>query len=106
MENYFVNKCKLLEKKVDSLNYITYIFLNLFPVSNRDLFIMCTQFPNWDLGVINIGDIGYINFKENIAGMSTWYNKEEGNKVCYKYDSIQLIKFIPEICDGNLEITL
>lgn len=46
MENYFVNKCKLLEKKVDSLNYITYIFLNLFPVSNRDLFIMCTQFPN------------------------------------------------------------
>lgn len=46
MGNYFVNKCTLLEKKKDSLNYITYIFQNHFPTSNKDLFIMCTQFPN------------------------------------------------------------
>ena len=66
-----VIKAKLLALKEDQ-NYITYVFQNLCDNS----YIMCTRLPNWESPVINIDDVGYLNYKEVIGGETEWYHKE------------------------------
>ena len=64
-------KAKLLALKEDQ-KYIIYVFQNL----DDNSYVMCTRLPNWESPVININDIGYLNYKEVIGGESEWYHKE------------------------------
>ena len=104
--DYYVSKVRLLEKKKDSSNYVTYVFENLNSTSMENLYIMCTQFPNWEPIIIENLEIGYLKYKENIAGITKWYDSENNDNHWYKYDSIQFIKFIKEKPNVELEIVL
>ena len=86
---------KLLVSEQDSFGYITHVFECLEDyMIKQTKYIMCTQFPNWDCKKINIGDIGYLNYKELHAGIDKWFNGKE--MVPYCYDNIQFIKFVPK----------
>ena len=90
--SYFVKKCQLLEYKRDVAHYITYVFKDL---DTQD-YIMCTRFPNWGSIQLNSGDIGYLKYKENIGGVTQWYDNNY-NINLYNYDSIQFMTFVPEL---------
>ena len=84
--------CEVLEIEFDSGNYITYVFKNLETESILDKYIMCTQFPNWQHRILNIGEVGYLTYEQHLAGIDKWFNGKE--MVPYNYDTIQFIKFI------------
>lgn len=83
---------KLVAREVDPLGYVTYVF------ETPDLeskYLMCVQFKNWDHRLLQIGEVGYVTYREIIAGMDKWF---DGNDfIPYRYDNIQFIKFIPKI---------
>ena len=57
---------------------------------------MCTRFPNWESPIILIGDIGFLKFKEVIAGKDMWYDPQTGDTIPYKYTGIHFIDFVQE----------
>lgn len=87
---------KLVAKETDSLNYTTYVFECLEDyMIEKTKYIMCVRYPNWDARVIELEDVGYLEFREVLAGVDKWF---DGNKmVYYNYDDIQFIKFIPKV---------
>ncbi len=53
---------------------------------------MCTQFKNWDHRLVDLGEVGYVDFIEIHAGIDKWFDGT--NFVPYNYNNIQFIKFI------------
>lgn len=83
----------LVAKEMDTLGYITYVFECLDKeVVLCSRYIMCTRYPNWDHRVINIGEIGYLNFIEIRAGIDKWFDGK--NMIPYNYNGVQFIKFV------------
>ena len=84
---------KLLAKYEDTGGYIVYVFECLDKeIIKESPYLMCTRFPNWDHRVIDIGEVGYLNFKERIAGVDKWFDGKAF--IPYRYDDIQFIRFI------------
>ena len=84
--------CKVLEIEFDSGNYITYVFKNLETESILDKYIMCTQFPNWQHRILNVGEVGYLTYEQHLAGIDKWFDGQSLHY--YNYNCIQFIKFI------------
>ena len=61
---------------------------------------MCTRCPNWETRDIDIGEKGYLEYKEVIAG-EKWYDSKNNEYVPYKYTNIYFIKFVKE--EDNLK---
>ena len=60
---------------------------------------MITRWPNWQHSNIDIGEIGYVTYKEVIAGQDTWW---DGTKfVPYNYTNIVFIKFVRKKSDTS-----
>lgn len=91
-----VIKAKLLEKREEFGGYIIYVFENLNYTQWNNQYVMTVRFPNWEAPFLNIGDIGYLNYKEVIAGETTWWNKTSQSKNLYNYDNIIFINFVEE----------
>ena len=85
-----VIKSKLLALKEEG-GYVTFVFVDL----NIDRYIMCTKLPNWDCPVIEIGDIGFLQYKDVIGGESEWYNRNTGSNFKYSYDNTYFVNFVP-----------
>ena len=97
-------KAKLLCKEHDLMGYTIYVFQNLDSVSTFDKYIMTTRWPNWQHRSIDIGEIGYLTYKEVIAGQDTWW---DGSKfIPYNYTNIVFIKFIKEKDNSNKDIII
>lgn len=91
---------KLLVSHEENFGYITHVFECLEDeMIKQTKYIMCTQFPNWDCDTMDIGDIGYLNYKELRAGIDKWFDGQ--NFIPYCYDNIQFIKFIPKSKEEN-----
>ena len=88
-----ITLAKLVAREIDSMGYITYVFESLDEEIRKDTkYIMCTQFYNWDHRIVEIDEIGYLNYVELRAGIDKWF---DGNKMIpYNYNMIQFIKFI------------
>lgn len=85
---------KLLVKQEETGGYIVYVFENLNPTNSLDKYIMCTQCPNWDSGILIIGQRGFLTYESHIAGIDKWF---DGNQMIpYNYNMVQFMKFIPE----------
>lgn len=94
-------KSQLIAKECDLLGYITYVFKCLecnIPFGHN--YIMCTRCPNWETRDIDIGEKGYLEYKEVIAG-EKWYDSKNNEYVPYKYTNIYFIKFVKE--EDNLK---
>lgn len=86
---------KLVAKTTDSQDYTTYVFKCLEDYMIKQTpYIMCTKWPNWNSKVINIGDVGYLDFMEIRAGIDEWFDGK--NFIPYNYNNIQFIRFVPK----------
>jgi hypothetical protein len=92
-------KCKLVAS-FDDFGYIHYVFESEDSEQNKKLlknskYITVTRFPNWENAEFNLGDIGYLLYKEIIPGKDTWFDGEVHN--FYKsFEGCQFLKFIKE----------
>jgi len=88
-------KCKLIAEETDSLGYTTYVF-ELTDLEEIETFgikyIMCKRWPNWDHRKLRIGEEGFLNYSEIIAGEDFWLGS--GGKIPYNYTNVQFNKFI------------
>lgn len=86
--------CKLVAKEHDLGGYTTYVFQNLEEKSIYDKYLMCTRWPNWEHRNLDLGENGYLTYKEVIAGVDSWYNGT--SFIPYNYTNIIFIKFVKE----------
>lgn len=86
------------------MGYTTYVFKNLDSVSPFDKYIMTTRWPNWQHRNIDIGEIGYLTYKEVIAGQDTWWDGSQF--IPYNYTNIVFIKFVKEKDNSSKDIIL
>lgn len=87
---------KLLTFNEDAGGYITYVFENLDPCDLLHKYLMCVRFPRWQCDNINIGDCGYIKYRQVEAGVDKWYDSNIDKYVPYKYTDIHFLDFILE----------
>lgn len=86
---------KLLVEEENIGGYVVYVFENL-DKDKWDLgrYIMCTRFPNWEVQSFKVGNIGFLHYKEIIAGRDIWYSPKDGIFYPYNYNGIQFLNFI------------
>ena len=83
---------QLIAKRKNFGGYIIYVFKNL----NSNEYLMCTKLPNWNSAEIEIGDIGFLNYKEVIGGTTQYFDVYKNKSFYYKYDNIYFESFIKE----------
>ena len=91
--------CKLIAKETDLEQYTTYVFEVLDGMDSK--YCMCVRYPNWEEKIVNIGDIGYLHFKEVIAGKDKYWNGSDF--IPYNYSNWQFMKFIPKV-SGEMKV--
>ena len=65
---------------------------------------MVTRWPNWQHRNLELEEIGYLTYKEVIAGEDTWF---DGTKfIPYNYTNIIFIKFVKKEDNLNKDIIL
>lgn len=83
---------KVLAKAFDIQGYTTIVVQDLENTSFGQKYKMLVIFPNWEGYIPEIGDIGYISYKDVVGGVDSWF---DGNKmVPYNYTNTIFIKFI------------
>lgn len=91
---------RLVTKEVDTLGYVTYVFECLDEEILKDTkYVMCTRYPNWNHRMIDIDEVGYLNFFEIRAGVDKWFDGEK--MIPYNYSGIQFDKFVSKEKDKN-----
>lgn len=95
---------KLLGKCPEEMGYETLVFEDLEFKDSYYKYITCIKFPNWNQGLINIGDEGFLHIKYISAGVDTWFDGE--NFVPYKYTNIQFLKFIKLKEEPSVDLVL
>ncbi len=83
---------KLLAKTHDIGGYTTYVFQNLDSAPFGHKYVMLTRWPNWQCSNIDVGEIGYVTYKEVIAGKDTWWNGSDF--IPYNFTNLVFIKFV------------
>lgn len=81
------------------MGYITYVFKNLEDDSFGKKYCMVTRWPNWQCGNIEIGESGYLTYKEIIAGRDYWWNGE--TQIPYNYSNLVFTKFVNNRIDNS-----
>ena len=87
-------RVKLNAKYYDIGGYLIYVFENFEYTNTRDKYIMCVQFPNWNQADIDIGDVGYVRYRQVEGGVSQWYDGEKMH--VYKHTNDVFLKFVKE----------
>lgn len=85
---------KLIGLKNNLGGYINYVFLNIDSKDIFDKYLMCTRFPNWESPFINLGDTGYVKYREVFGGVDEWYDKTKEVFVKYNYTDIHFLDFV------------
>lgn len=85
---------KLVAFRRGCWDYVTYIFQNLDDKDGE--YISCTRFPNWTCAELKVGDVGFLKYREVIAGDSRWYDWKTNRYIPYKYSGIHFLDFIYE----------
>lgn len=87
-----VIRAKLITYREDMGGYIIYVFENLA----NGTYEMCTRLPRWETPILKIGDVGFLKYNEVIAGEDTWYNRDTGQQVPYRYTGVYFMDFVYE----------
>lgn len=82
--------------------YIIYVFRNLEPNCWTNQYVMTVRFPHWESPLLQVGDVGFLSYKEVTAGEDFWWDKITNNKIAYNYDNIIFVDFIREKPDTVL----
>lgn len=81
--------------KEDSGHYTQYIFRDL----SNGKFLLCTKLPNWDANHINLGDIGFLKYKEVVAWDTKYKDPRTGREQAYRYDGCYFDYFTKEVAE-------
>lgn len=73
-------------------NYTMYVFQKL----DIDTYIMCTRLPNWQVPEIQIGDTGFLEYQNVIAG-EEYFDIVQEKMIRYLYSNIYFINFVQKI---------
>lgn len=96
----FTVKARLKELRKDFGGYIMYVFEvldeNITEKTWYAHYITTVRFPNWEEPPVDVGDVGYLDFKDVLAGKDTWWDKSTNTFVPYNYDHRIFIRFIRE----------
>ena len=100
-------RCELLVKENDLLNYQTLVFKNLEqnPPFGKQ-YLMCVRFPNWNHRELEIGEIGFLTYREVIEGKDHWYDPTTGKEIPYNYSNLIFIKFVKEVDNYKKDIII
>lgn len=79
--------------------YSIYVFKNL----DANTYIMCTKLPNWQTPNVSIGDEGFLNYQDVVAGES-YYNPLTQTSHVYNYSNVYFMNFVQEseIINSNI----
>lgn len=66
---------------------------------------MCTRPPNWQTPDIDIGDVGYLQYREVEAGQE-YYSPETDSTHKYNYSNVYFVNFVKKSNITNTEIIL
>lgn len=69
--------------------YTMYVFKNL---SNSE-FLMCTRLPHWQTPNIDIGEKGFLSYRDVKAGQ-TYFNPNTEQDEYYRYSNRYFINFV------------
>ena len=67
---------------------------------------MVTRLPNWNHRELEVGEIGYLTYKEVTAGEDKWYSQEENKLIPYNYTNIYFVKFVKKQDNSNKDIII
>lgn len=96
---------KLVASANEASGYIIYVFECLEDdVSIRTRYVMCSRPPNWDHRSIEIGEIGYLQYKKAYAGIDKWFDGQ--TMVPYRYDGIYFLKFVEKPKEKSHKFTV
>lgn len=84
--------CQLVAYREEPDGYVIYVFRNLIEGDYH----MVTKLPNWELPFIRIGDKGFMQYMEAVAGEDTWYDSVKGKNIPYRYDGSYMVNFVHE----------
>lgn len=98
---------QLVAKSEDVDGYITYVF-KILDEENvkyaKSPYLMLIQYYNWVSNPIQIGEKGFVKYKEVEGGVDTWWDGEQHHY--YKQDDCVFYKFIPIQNNYNCDIIL
>lgn len=83
------------------MDYTTLVFKNLNDAPFGHTYIMTVVYPNWQSRIPKINEIGYLEYRECIAGQDKWYDKETNQFIPYNYTNLVFIKFVKENKDNS-----
>jgi hypothetical protein len=81
---------KLIAKKEEPGDYTVLVFLDL----DSRRYLMCTKLPQWNTKTPSIDDIGFLQYREFIAGQDTWFNSTTGDQIPYNYTGLYFWDFV------------
>jgi hypothetical protein len=100
-------RCELVAKESDLLDYQNLVFKNLEPNPPfGKQYILCVRFPNWQHRELEVGEIGFLTYKETVAGRDHWYDSTTGKEVPYNYSNLIFIKFVKEPDNSKKDIII
>lgn len=100
-------KCKLIAKEDDILDYHTLVFKTFEPnIPFGHHYVMCTVFPNWQVRMPEIGEIGILMYDEVEGGVDTYYNRNTDSIMKYNFSNLIFKKFVKEQADNSKDIIL
>lgn len=88
------------------MGYSTLVFKNLDIATFGHQYVMVVVFPNWQSRIPDIDEIGFLSYKEVIAGKDTWYCPETGEQIPYNYTNLIFFKFVKELDNSNKNVVL
>ena len=106
METFTVHS-QLIAKEVDVMDYQLLVFKildNQVPFGHQ--YCMVTVFPNWESRIPEIGEIGYVNYDEVIAGEDKWYDLDTDKFIPYNYTNLIFKKFVKEQDNSTKDIII
>lgn len=87
-------KAQLAALREECGGYIVYVFKLMDGTPPYDEYIMCTRFPNWQAPNISLEDEGFLKYREVLAGIHSWYDRESESWVKYKYTGVHFLDFV------------
>jgi hypothetical protein len=83
-------QAKLVTKKEEPGDYTVLVFQDL----EEYKYLMCTRLPQWNTKAPDIDEVGFLQYREFIAGQDTWYNTTTGNQIPYRYTGLYFWDFV------------
>lgn len=89
-------RAKLLTYREEIGGYTVYVFEDLDAKTWDKKYRITLRLPNWETPILKIGDVGYLSFREVVAGRDVWWDRNTQSEKFYNYNNSLFENFIHE----------